>query len=379
MPFLDIDILSFLREAPGKLQRMNFLLLVLGATLALTGVLFIYSAGQQIGGVMASYWIRQLVWLGLGVLGMLFFACVDYRCLNRHAWWLYLGCILLLVLVLIVGSRTNGAKSWIKLGPVTLQPAEFAKLGTLLACAWLLAQRWWTFDSLRNWAYLAILAGLPAGLILLQPDAGSALVLAPLVFVLLYLRGWRKRWILFLVLAVVAAAPPTYLYLLKPHQRERILVLLDPGRDPRGAGWNSRQSMLAVGSGRLTGKGFMQGTQHTLGFLPRTVAPTDFIFAVIAEESGFLGCVLLISGFVAMLILVVFIGAKAGDEFGRLLACGVAMIFCVHFFVNVGMTMGVMPIIGIPLPLVSYGGTFVLATLCALGLVQSVYVHSQAE
>ncbi len=363
------------REFPRCVMRLHWPLLLLVAALCGTGVVFIYGTGQQAGGAMAQYWLRQLVWIGAGLGLMLWLAVLDYHALGRAAVTIYLAALFLLGLVLLVGDKINGARSWIKVGPVTLQPSEAAKFGLLVAVAAVAAM---PSCNLRRWQGCLPFVGLlapPMVLIGLQPDMGSAVVLPPLVLAVMFVSGLRWRYLLVLVLVGLLAAPVVYRYGLREHQRERLRVLLDPERDPMSGGWNARQSLLAVGSGGLYGKGFMKGTQNTLGFLPRSVAPTDFIFSVVAEESGFVGSALLLAGFLAVLALALYIGAKARDPFGRNLACGTAAWLLVHVFVNAGMTMGLAPIIGIPLPFVSYGGSFMLLTLASVGVLQSIYVH----
>lgn len=366
---------DYRRELPGKLRRMNLLLLLLVAALLVVGILFIYGAGQQIGGVMAGYWLRQCKWIFLGTLAMIGLAGLDYRRLGRMAGAVYGGSLFLLVLVLLIGKRINGAKSWLGAGPANIQPSEVAKFGLLLAVAWLAAAgRGRTKDWGRGLAFIALTI-IPVALIGLQPDFGSAIVLPPITLAILFVSGMRRRWLVYLALLAVLLAPPVYQYGLSDHQKERLLTFVDSERDLAGRGWNARQSLLAVASGGLYGKGYMQGKMHTLGFLPRRVAPTDFIFSVIAEESGFLGSAILISCFGAILLLAVYIASKARDDFGRNLAAGIAALIGLHFFVNVGMTMRVAPIIGIPLPLVSYGGSFLIVTMACMGVLQSVYIH----
>lgn len=222
---------------------------------------------------------------------------------------------------------------------------------------------------------LLLVAAVPVLLVGLQPDWGTALVFVPMALAVVLVAGLGWRWIACGLLLVVVAAPMLYRTCLAPHQKARIRTFLRPSEDVSRTGWNAHQSLLAVGSGGLRGKGFQKGTQHVLGFLPRNVAPTDFIFSVVAEESGFLGAGGLVVAFAVLVLRCLRTAALARDDFGAYLAVGVAAMFLTHAYINAGMTVRAFPIIGIPLPFVSYGGSFMLNTMISAGLVQSVYVR----
>jgi rod shape determining protein RodA len=211
-------------------------------------------------------------------------------------------------------------------------------------------------------------------LILAQPDFGSAMVLAPICFALLFVAGARLKH-LALVIALGLVLAPAAWSQLKPYQKDRLTVFLHPSRDPLGAGWNLNQSLIAVGSGGWSGKGFLQGTQNQLGYMPRTVTPNDFLFSVIAEEKGFVGSLIVVGCYAVVLFSGLRVAANARDRLGTMLATGVVAMLFFHVFINVGMTVGLMPITGLPLPLLSYGGSFVLATMGALGLLQNIWIH----
>jgi len=370
------------------------------------GMAFIYSAQFSTHG---TDWQKQAVFLALGAGVYAAVALVDYRFWLGVAHWCYLAVLVPLVLVLIpvVGTERNGARRWIDFGAFSLQPSELAMVSVLLITASLLVSSKMATagDAWRTLGKLALAAGVPILLILLQPDLKSVIVLSPMVFALLYVSRFPARLcagslvVFALVVGLVVldasiyhryllelhekgltrtdhpgVAEPVALVPLHDYQRDRVVAFLWPDKfDATGNGWNQIQSQIAVGSGGLTGKGWTEGTQAQLGYLPRKVAHNDFIFSVIAEESGFLGSFTVLCLFGLMLFNGVRIAGLARDRFGTLLALGVTVIFAVHVFVNIAMTIGLVPITGIPLPFISYGGSFVLSCCLLQGLVQSVY------
>ncbi len=373
--------------------------------LSLIGVAFIYSA-QLPNPVLRNVWLMQLIWLVLGGVVYTAVSLIDYRFWLSVSHWFYLACLIPLVLVLIpdVGMTRFGSQRWLNLGLFSLQPSEPVKAAVLLITASILTRsKVGTFSqSLGTLGKLALAAGLPILLILLQPDLKSAIVLPPMVFAMLYVSRLSNRFFVaalgafLLVSGLVAWDSLNYGKFMRDnnykltsdqgkyeshswlplhdYQRNRIIGFLSPDQfDPSGNGWNLRQSLISVGSGGLTGKGWTQGTQAQLGYLPRDVAHTDFIFSVIAEEKGFLGSLTVLSLFGIVLFNGIRIAGLARDRFGTLLALGVTVLFAVHVFVNIAMTIGLVPITGIPLPFISYGGSFVLSCCLLQGLVQSVY------
>ncbi len=356
----------------GRLD--GFALAAVGA-LALIGILFIYSAGYRGEGMEAApFYRRQVLWALAGGFALLVAAAADYRRLAEQSLWFYLIGLALLGLVLLVGAPVYGARRWLSLFGIQVQPSEFAKLATILALARLLGRP----DLKRNdpWRLAAaVLLVAPAFvLIAAGPDLGSAAVLIPVVFVMLFVAGVPLRWLALLALAGLLLLPAGWL-VMGEYQRERVRVFLEPGRDPLGAGWSKIQSQIAIGSGGLRGKGYLQGTQNVLGFLPRTVAPTDFIFSVVAEETGFAGAAGVLALYAVTLASGVRTALRARDKTGQLLAAGLVALLFTHVFVNVGMTVGLLPVTGLPLPLISYGGSFMVSTMLALGLIQSVHVR----
>lgn len=358
-----------------RLAQLDWGFIVTVAALILTGIAFILSASIRTEDVtITDLTQRQILWASVGVALLLALVMADYRKICDASWAAYLAGIVLLILVLFVGKKVYGAVRWLNLFGVQIQPSEFAKLGTILALAKYLGSPGRSLDSVKTLAGALLIIALPFLLIARQPDLDTALSFVPVCFAMMFVAGVPLRYLFGLVLLGGLAAIPGW-FLMSPFQHERVLVFFDPGRDPLGSGWNSIQSGIAVGSGGLTGKGYMMGTQNILGFLPRTVAPTDFIFSVIAEETGFVGSVVLLCLFAALLTGCLRAAMASRDKLGRLLCTGVAAMLFFHVFLNIGMTVGLMPIAGLPLPLVSYGGSFMMCTMMGLGIVQSVYVR----
>ncbi len=396
-----LDLGSFFRVSTR--ERSDWVTPVCLVLLAVGGVFFIYSAQLATG---REQWQQQLVWLAAGSVAYVAASLLDYRLWLRWAHWVYLAALLLLLAVVIpwIGSMRMGARRWLDFGPVSFQPSEAAKFAVLVMTASLLtgAKLGSVRDSLETLVKLALAAGIPMVLIIAQPDLGSALVIAPMVFAMLYVSNLSMRFfaaavgVFALLVGVVAfdtwryagfleennLSPTTdrgayeaHSWLpLRDYQRNRVLAFAAPDRiDPMGIGWNQRQSLISVGSGGLTGKGWTEGTQAKLGYLPRSIAHNDFIFSVIAEEKGFLGSITVIGLLAVVLWNGIRIAGLARDRFGALLALGVTVLIGVHVFVNIAMTIGLVPVTGIPLPFISYGGTFVLSCCLLQGLVQSVY------
>ena len=391
------------RSTADWVQRVDYWMILWIGILAAIGVAFIYSAASGVNEQTAiDLCRRQLMWLGIGAGGYLLFAWMDYRRLTEASWLLYVFGLILVALVFVphVGVKVYGARRWIQLlGFRFLQPAEVMKLVTILLLAHVFGQ---AGPGVRHLRYVFLGLGLiliPMGLIIKQPDLGTALVFLPVLVAIMFVTGVPVR--VFGVLAVVMALlggvalsavvlPPRLGWSeaaqvrtlkcvgLNPYQRNRIMVFLDSNRDPMGAGWNKAQSQIAVGSGRFWGKGYLQGTQNILGFLPRPVAHNDFIFSVIAEEKGFVGSMTLLALYALLLHRCIRAAELAADATGRALCAGITTLLFCHVFVNMAMTIGLAPITGIPLPLISYGGTFVVGTLSALGWVQSVRIRGEA-
>ncbi len=426
------------------LQFDPFILVFMLALMAI-GAMFIYSSNITSSGKMVSdQFIAQLVWIATGLILYIILQFVDYSLLRRHSLQIYLLVILLLVITLLFGKRVNGAKSWIGIFGVGIQPSEFMKLALILLLASYYESRRRELYTLR-----VFLAGLgitliPVGLVLLQPDMGTALVYFPIFLAVSFVAGVKKRYVLFLLsaglLLVTFAALPVwnmytgeadtqlinvletpellhvssgimvavtllgiigykltkrgYFYwigygfsilwssllssyyfrmFLEDYQIMRLVVFFKPEVDPQGSGWNIIQSMTAVGSGGLFGKGYLQGTQSHYQFLPQQ--STDFIFSIIAEELGYIGSMAVLSLFALLLLRSLAIALNAKDDFGVLVINGVAMMIFFHVMINIGMAIGIMPVTGIPLFFLSYGGSSLWSGVLGLGLVQNIYIH----
>lgn len=366
-----------------RFYRFDWLMFSAVAVLMVLSCLFIYSADYRndhaVGGLMG----RQIIWALIGLGCYAAAAAVDYRKLNGMHWWFYLASLIALVLVLFIGMSVYGAHRWFSLGSITVQPSEFSKLALIFTLAAWLGDPATDIENFKTLILAFILAGIPFLLIAVEPDLGSAMVLVPIVMLLLFCAGVPLKPLLTITGLGIAAVFVLIVWLLvfpdscplEDYQKNRILVYLNVNQDPLGAGWNKLQSQIAVGSGGLFGKGYLKGTQNILGFLPRSVAPTDFIYSVVAEETGFAGSSLLLVLYTTVVVCCMRAAVTARDMFGRLLAAGVGILIFSHVFVNIAMTVGLMPITGVPLPLMSYGGTFMVSSMTALGLVQSVYLR----
>jgi len=371
--------------------------------LSVMSVLFIRSAQAYGGG---SYWKMQMLWcmIGFSVYGVV--AWIDYHCWMRYSHLLYFAVIFALLLV-FAGPVIYGARRWIDFGLFKIQPSEIAKWSTMVLGASILS-RSPTGDmseSIKGIMKIGACFGLPMFLIFLQPDLGSTLVFPPIAFSLLYVarmpaKFFVSTFVVFVVMLAVLGFDIYHYYLyklenpqtteavvafedtsllpLKDYQRKRILTFLAPEvEDPQGIGanWNRIQALIAVATGGFSGKGLGEGMQAKLGYLPTAVAHNDFIFAVIAEESGLIGGTLAIGSIMLIVFGCLRVAAKASDRFGAMLAVGVSVLLMTHVFINVGMTLGITPITGLPLPFLSYGGSFLIVCFFLLGMVQSVYRH----
>jgi rod shape determining protein RodA len=361
-------------------RHLDPTVLLVACALAVLGLAAIYSSTfsslRAQGLPEALIMRRQLLGLGLGLAGMVAVMLVDYRRLQAWAPLGFAGVVLALGLVLTpIGSTTNGAQSWFQLGPYQVQPSEYAKIGVIVALAALFGAGREPPGLRRLAAALAVVAVVCAE-ILLQPDFGTFMVFVAILFGMLLVGGVRLRWLLVLVLVgSIGVVGMFKLNMLKEYQKERLTAFVNPSADEQGRGftYNARQALIAIGSGGVDGKGYLRGTQTNLQYVPEQ--KTDFIFTVVGEELGFAGSMLLL----ALLALLVWrglrIAAVARDPFGALLAAGAVCMLAFQAFVNIGMTIGIMPITGIPLPFVSYGGSSLVASFLAVGLLENVHMR----
>jgi rod shape determining protein RodA len=428
--------------------EIDFFILFAAVALSVFGVLFIYSSGVTSSGELVSKeYIRQIVWACLGVAVALALALFDYKKLREWSPWLYLGTLALHLYTCVFGRLVNGARAWIGIGAFGIQPSEFAKITTVIFLARYLGdtrRSAGSFSRFTRFAVSCVIAFVPMGLVLIQPDFGTSLVFIPLLLVMTFVAGVAIRYVLFIgtcimltgfltvlplwqslilrrpVPALVVLTNPRLVALaalvfgvilaiaafgyakykkryffwiaygvaiiifslgasyvgrkvLKDYQMMRLIVFLDPNVDPRGAGWHIIQSKTAIGSGGLTGRGFLQGTQSHYRFLP--TQSTDFIFSIYSEEAGFLGALLVFTLFLLICLRLLRLMKTTTDPFGTYICAGLAGMYGFHFLINVGMTMGIMPITGIPLLFMSYGGSSVLAAMIGIGLALSVHVR----
>lgn len=332
------------------------------------GLLVLYSALEG----NTDRFMSQVIRLGVAFLVMVAVAQISPRTLRRWAPVLYLGGLVLLIAVLLIGVEAKGARRWIDLpGLPRFQPAEMMKLAVPMMLATLFADR--PFPPRMLWIAVALLLMvLPAGLIALQPDLGTAVLVTGSGLAIILLAGIHWRWILGVAVAAAAAAPVLWQFM-HPYQQQRVLTLFDPQSDPFGAGWNIIQSKIAIGSGGVLGKGWMQGTQSQLDFLPES--HTDFIIAVMAEELGFVGVAALLFLYLLVISRGMQIAMAATDNFSRLLAGSLTLTFFIYLFVNIAMVAGLLPVVGVPLPLVSYGGTSALTLMAGFGMLMAIQTH----
>lgn len=357
--------------------RTDWLMVIPILVLLTFGEMFIYGTGQQAGGIAAvTYWKRHLTYMAIGGGIWLIFSILDYRWFGPLSAVLYPVSLILLVAVLFFGQKFFGARSWLAIGHVTFQPSELAKFATLGLSAWILSAKKVDVNHPLWLFLLLILLVIPAGITCLQPDLGTAMAMSVPIAGMIFTAKLKWR-ILLLFLLAGAIILPIGFHCLKNYQKERIMVFFNPERDRQNRGWTQYQSEIAVGAGGLAGRGFMNSKHNLLGYLPRTVSNSDFIFPVIAEETGFLGSATLVLMFMLLLFSVFRTALLAPDLFGRYLCVGTAVLLFFHIYVNIAMCIRMSPVTGLPLPLVSYGGTFLIITMAYLGIVHSVYGHRE--
>lgn len=355
-----------------KFRALNKPLLFVMLALSAFGIYAIYSATWMRD---TPFWASQIRWMLICLPVFFLVAFNDYQWVRIGAIPLYVLSVILLVMVFFIGVKVFGARSWLNLGFGNFQPSQLAIFAGVLLFSLFLTSSNAMNPALRILVCLAITA-IPCVLILIQPYLGGTLVWLPVLFAMLYVSGIQKRYLLVMVLMGLIAIPVMYYFGLKQYQKDRLTVFLDPSLDPQGAGWTINQSLNAIGSAGFWGKGFKApNTLNELGYLPSTIVHTDFIYSVFGEQHGFIGAILLISTFAILLLTGLYIATQAQDQLGRILAVGIVMLLFTHIFMNVGMTVAVTPITGLPLPLVSYGGSFLLITMACLGLLQSIWIH----
>ena len=360
-------------ETRRYLRNVNWYLIAAAAAITVFGVFAIQSANLHSPEAAAEY-KKQIFYGIIGVGAMILFARIDYRNFQRWAPWLYGANLLILAFVLKGGHNALGAQRWISLGPLgTFQPSEPAKLILAVFIAWGLCR--WPFHRIEDMMRPLVAFAVPALLIVKQPDLGTTLVMLSILSTQLFFGLEKLRYFVLYALGIVGVAAFTVgtNFILKPFQKARLLVFINPKGDPQGAGYNLNHSKIAIGSGEWFGRGLHHGTQTQLNFVPEH--SRDFIFTVVGEELGFLGALVLLGGYIFLLYGGIQSMLAARDRFGFLLASGIVGMFAFHIIVNVGMTIGIMPITGIPLPFMSYGGSAIITNFIALGILLNIYAQ----
>lgn len=360
------------------MRNSYFTILIIAVLLAAIGVLSIYSATyQKEGKLWQEIYKRQLLWAVIGLALFLAVSCLNYRRLWEWAYFLYVIALLFLLLVFLLGAVRLGAQRWLKVAWFNFQPSEFAKIIILIFLS-----RYFSSKSVNDispvsaksgpWRGLLLpflLVALPIGLVIEQPDLGSAAIILILFIALVCLTALRLRYILAFLCAILILMPFLW-HFLRPYQKDRLLVFLNPNIDPLGAGYTVIQSKIAIGSGGFFGKGWLAGTQSQLHFLPES--HTDFIFATFTEERGLFCSVILLALYYLLIRQGFLIARRTHDYFGKLLALGISLMLAIQVFINIAMNLGLAPVVGVPLPLLSYGGSSMLATFISLGILASI-------
>ncbi len=368
----------------GRLLRnMDYLIPIITIILIVLGLIIVESATHtDVDSLFKSIFFKKQILatlIGIVIIGInLLF---DYRVLRDYAPFIYMGCISVLLIVLFFGQTIKGGQGWLNLGPVNFQPAELTKLALIIVLADLLAKNKYNIQYCIGLIIPLLYLLIPFGLIILQNDLGTALVLIAIFIGMIYVAGANPRFLLgtgLLIVLITVGWIAAHIYLevpipLKSYQLNRLLVLINPQLDPLNSGYNVMQSKIAIGSGGLWGKGLFAGTQNRLNFLPER--HTDFIFSVLGEELGFVGAVTILLAYFIFIWRGIWIAKEAKDDFGRLLVIGILSMFTFHILENIGMTVGIMPVTGIPLPFLSYGGSSLLTNLIAVGLIINVNIR----
>ncbi len=354
-----------------KMTHIDWTLVALIGLIACTGFAMLFSAA---GGNLSPWADRQMIRFCAGLVILVTVACIDIRVWMGLAYPAYFLSLLLLVGVAVAGHVGLGAQRWIELGPLELQPSELMKIALVLALARYLNG----LDSREISHPFSLIAALmliaaPVVLVLMQPNLGTAALLALCGALLLFLAGLSWYWIVPTVMSVLIAIPMVWQFALHDYQKARVMTFLDPASDALGAGWNITQAKIALGSGGLFGKGFLMGTQSRLNFLPEK--ETDFIFTMVGEEFGFVGSMVLLALFAVVLYYGMQIALRSRSQFGRLLSMGITINFFLYIMINALMVMGLIPVVGIPMPLISYGGSAMMTVMFGFGLLMSVHVH----
>ncbi len=354
----------------SKILKLDWVLLVVISLLLAVGLLALYSVSVAGAEGATSIFFKQMTFAILGVIIMAFFASFNYHYLKSYSTTIYFATLFILALVLIWGSVVRGTSGWIGIGSFNIQPVEIAKLALIIFLASFISQKKYQLGETARLAASFILTVIMIFLVMKQPDVGSALILLGIWLGMMLMSGINKKHLFFLILIGAVLVSVSWFFL-ADYQKARILNVVSPDVDPRGSGYNVIQSMVSVGSGGTMGKGLGHGSQSQLNFLPEK--HTDFIFAVIAEESGLLGSVFVLLLYTVLFYRIKIIAEFAEDNFSYLLASGILIMFSLQIFINIGMNVGIVPVAGIPLPFLSYGGSSLVTSFISLGILMNIY------
>jgi len=361
------------------LKKLDWMLVALVLSLVSFGLISLYSIGGDSlsgGGKVFTNFNKQILWLAIGFFIMLLVSFFDYRVLKnnpRPVMFLYVLSLALLFGVLLFGVSVRGAESWYRIGPITLEPVEFVKIAMIILLAKYFSMRHIEMYDFRHVIISGIYVFIPAFLVFLQPDIGSAMILVGLWLGMMIIAGIKIRHLALLAVVGVVVLFLSWSFIFADYQKDRLISFVNPEFDPRGAGYNVAQSIIAVGSGGILGKGIGQGSQVQLGFLPE--AHTDFIYAAIAEELGLIGIAFFLLTFAFLFGRIINIAKGAQNNFARLVTLGFSILIFLQVFINVGMTLGLFPITGLPLPFVSYGGSSMVSLFMMMGIIQSIKIN----
>ncbi len=359
------------------LQNFDWVTLAVTVLICLIGIMTIFSATRPLSTEPhPAFYLKQIVWLVLGLSALFLIAWINYLWIERSSRILYGAGLLLLIAVFFLGRTGMGAQRWLSVGPVSFQPSEFFKTVYIIMLAHYLSMMKSPLEARQLLRVFFVLTLFPFILLIKQPDLGTALVILMIFLSLVVARGLSKKVAVLVVIIGLISLPflgNIFWEGLKDYQKSRLVAFMEPQMDPAGIGYQLNQSKITVGSGKLLGKGYLRGTQGPFRFLPEK--HTDFIFAVFAEEWGFIGSIMLICLYLVLILRGLDTARKAKDDFGRMLALGITFMFLLYLFINIGMTLGLMPVVGIPLPFMSYGGTALLSNLIAVGILINIRTH----
>lgn len=365
-----------LRFLSGKGQGFDWLLLMPVLVLTIISLLVLFSIKLPHGYQSVGFnpW-RQLVFVAIGLLSCLILVRIDYRYLRRYAPWIYFGSLVLLIVTLVVGDTAGGAQRWISIASVRFQPSELAKFGLILLLARMFSRRASSGKSVQLLAVTGMYAMLPTVMIFMQPDLSTGIVCIA-IWLSMAMCSPVKKYLLFATAGAMLLAALVSVPLLADYQRDRLLSFIQPSQDSQGIGYSSQQSQITVGSGGLWGQGLSGGSQSQLLFLPEQ--HTDFIFAVIAEKLGFIGVITVLAASSILILRMIWYVGRVKDRFGSYVIAGVASVLAIHLVVNVGMNLGLLPVTGLPLPFVSYGGTHIIVSFVMVGVVMSIVTRQRS-